>query len=151
MSSLKCFYHPTIDAVDKCFRCNKLLCLQDKKVSYPYGYSINTYNPAIPVVYCPECYENILIQRGTNFNRMNRWSVFIFLIPAVFFIIIFGSTFLNSLNFQNNNLSFSGSPTPNPSTTFALPLIFGIMIIVMIGVFLMVFRIFSSSKKRMNE
>ena len=153
MSSQKCFYHPTIDAVDKCSRCNKLLCLQDKKVSYPYGYSKDTYNPAIPMVYCPECYENIFVQGRIKFNRMNRFSIIMFVITAGVFLIVFGSMFFNFMNVQNNNSPFPGLPTQNSFNmfTFIMLLIIGIVIIILIGTFTMAFKYFSRSKNRMNQ
>ena len=82
-------------------------------MSYPYGYSTDTYNPAIPMVYCPVCYETIFVQGRIKFNRMNRFSIIMFVITAGVFLIVFGSMFFIFMNVHYNFSRVPGLATQN--------------------------------------
>ena len=102
LSQSRCFYHNDRVAVDKCEKCHKMICLQDKMTyrvsNIEYGDDIYTY--------CPICYNEV--QQASK-----KASKFILVIFIVFIIIAFGSILLfayfvmdmfNNLPFQDQSI-----------------------------------------------
>ena len=53
-SRTSCFYHPNREAVDKCEKCNRLICLEDKMIYRTTG---GQYSDGRKYVLCPICYN----------------------------------------------------------------------------------------------
>lgn len=101
MSDLNCEYHSSRTAIDKCTRCNRLICLEDKNYishgrSYNRGssrYSYSTYNN---IVLCSMCYYDAAVE-GKNLmaSSMKVMRKFIIIVPLImilfpiFFIYMF--------------------------------------------------------------
>ena len=94
-----CNYHPNRPAVDKCERCNRLICVEDKMVyrdaryrshNYQYRYRYET-----PYTFCPVCYYEVIKQQnvggGVVFAKL--FSICFLSIFILIFISVFGFIF----------------------------------------------------------
>ena len=110
MSSAICFYHQERQAVDKCERCNRLLCLEDKiKKNYTrdVGTGDDSYYVQYSMILCPLCdIDQELKARKSILNPLGLvfYSIFI-IIP-----FIVGITFIG-LSLYMINLQFNPDPT----------------------------------------
>ena len=95
MSTQSCFFHPKIQAVDKCERCNKLICLQDKRTyTRTYGTSsmssntYHSYNMPVKYTFCPPCYYQAMESGFRSYKKISSFQkpfLFVFMIP--FFLV----------------------------------------------------------------
>ena len=93
MSDLNCEYHSSRTAIDKCTRCNRLICLEDKNYishgrSYHRSssrYSYSTYNN---IVLCSMCYYDAAVE-GKNLmaSSMNVMRKFIIIVPLIMILL----------------------------------------------------------------
>ena len=144
MSSQQCYFHPNIQAIDKCERCNKLICLQDKRTySRSYGTSSisnNTYNSYdIPVkyTYCPPCYYQAMESGYRSYKKISAIQkpfMLIFMIPFILVPLGMISMMINS---------------PFGAGLFILfPIIF---IFIAVGFFIMILVGQSTASKNLNS
>ncbi len=111
MSTALCFYHSDRQAVEKCERCGRLLCLEDKiKKNYTRNEGTSEHSNYVhySVILCPLC--DINQELKTRKNMLNPLG----LIFASFFVIIpfiVGMIFIGiSLNVINSELNPPQSP-----------------------------------------
>ena len=94
----RCFYHNDRVATDKCEKCHRMICLQDKMTyrvsNIEYGDDIYTY--------CPICYNEVQ-------QTSKKASKFILVFFIIFFLVAIGSilVFLYFVLDMFNNLPFN--------------------------------------------
>lgn len=90
----RCFYHPDRAAVEKCERCNRLICLEDKMIDRTY----RGMDSADDIhVYCPVCYNEVKKQKEKTGKVLGPIFLIFFagflivsiIISILFLIIIF--------------------------------------------------------------
>jgi len=89
----RCHYHPQIDAITKCERCGKYLCLECKKVYHQVVGDDDMFG-ATREDLCPDCYEK---------RKASNWLI------SLLFIIIFligASIMVTNFNNMNSNDPF---------------------------------------------
>ena len=93
MNPYRCYYHPEIEAVTKCERCGKYLCLECKQVSNRMiG---GTHGRAtIRRELCPECYDKTI-----------SYNIIMFIVFFIIFIIALVIILQNFRNFTNQQHS----------------------------------------------
>lgn len=78
MSEPACYYHPNRRAVEKCERCHRLICLQDKNV-YRQRHSRGTGNHRSYYyserIYCTPCYLDV---QREGYQAVQRFSPLVF-------------------------------------------------------------------------
>lgn len=88
MSGLQCEYHPRREALDKCHKCNRMICLEDKQISQSCRFSSQIQSKQ-PGIYCSICY----LDRLEKDNVMG-FSRNIALLISVIIIGFFGGFYL---------------------------------------------------------
>ena len=134
-----CSYHPNRVAVDKCERCNRLICIEDKMVYRDARYRANNYQYRYrydtPYTFCPVCYYETVKQQNVGSG-----AVFVKIASICFlsfFILLFFSIF--SIIFQIPEIS----NLPSGFNTFfsIFPLVFvAIPGIIIIGLIISLIR-----------
>lgn len=111
MSSLYCEYHPDRPAVEKCYRCQRLICLADRNNlrQYQSSFSSDFYANNIPIIsLCPLCYYDSAVEGKNLLKNYTGTSSslfgFIFLIPVIFVLF-----FLLMMNMISDGLLFDNS------------------------------------------
>ncbi len=136
MSELTCYYHPDRKADEKCEACEKLLCLECKKVltvshrhrrsgyhsRYHHGSGYSTYYTSHDL--CPECYYERQIA-GTSPTMCYIMMAFSIIVPTIMIIALLSM----SMVFQDMGSVMGGF---NPF--FGMELIIIIPIIIIIAV-----------------
>ena len=92
MSSNKCYYHPNMDGIYRCPRCNKDICAQCKKTYGEISRSEGTQT-IIENEMCPVCYyEYRIMEEKTKASTVlsKNFSI-IFTVMLVFFDILLSS------------------------------------------------------------
>ncbi len=80
--SLKCYYHPKIDAETKCEDCGKYLCLECKQVLIEvHGVSDRRYSTRREL--CPICYCDRQIRKYSKTPKISLVLWCLFLIPFI--------------------------------------------------------------------
>ncbi len=99
----RCYYHPERAAVEKCERCNRMICLQDKMIDRVYwgmdrGDEIH--------VYCPVCYNEVTQARKKAGKIMSPICLIVFAGFCIIFVVmlIFVLTMMSNIA--------SNMPTP---------------------------------------
>lgn len=102
LSTQHCYFHPNIQAIDKCERCNKLICLRDKR-TYTRTYSsssmstnnYNTYNMPVKYTFCPPCYYQAMESGFKSYKKISSIQkplMLVFMIP--FLLVPLGMIFM---------------------------------------------------------
>ena len=143
MSMEHCYFHPKLQAVDKCERCNKLICLQDKRTfTKTYGGSgigtdYNYYYAPIKYTFCPPCYYQAVESGYRSYRKISSFQkpfLLLFMIPFILVPIIMIVMVMNS---------------PFGLDIFVLfPIIF---IFIAIGMFLFIFKTQSTASEMMKS
>ncbi|MFX1500307.1 MAG: hypothetical protein ACFFDH_05000 [Promethearchaeota archaeon] len=91
--SLKCYYHPERDAITKCEKCGKVICLECKMV-YHVRYTSRSgnhqYTSTSMYEYCPVCFYD---QQINSYGPQAKRSVGVFSIVSLVLIVIFSIFF----------------------------------------------------------
>ena len=99
-SQNNCFFHPDRPAVDKCEKCQRMICLEDKmtyrQVHVDYGDSVYTF--------CPICYNQFL--QGSK--KAGKLFLVICIIFGLFVIGFFAVFILITMNMFSNFSNFPG-------------------------------------------
>lgn len=146
MATAICFYHSERQAIDKCKRCNRLICLKDK-IKKDYTKNMGTAENRDYINYqgilCPLCNLN----QELNIRRNIKNPVGLIVIGIfILFIFIMGSTLLmvgvmilsSALNILQP-ISVQSQPEPDYiMALFSLPFILGGIIIGLIVPFVLI-------------
>ena len=81
MSTSKCSYHPEIDAIDKCQKCSKAICLDCKETFVGHKY--------VRLEVCPVCYYDLKVASVTGSARTSGIIGIVFLSTVLFSILFF--------------------------------------------------------------
>jgi hypothetical protein len=81
LSNFKCSYHPEIDAIDKCQKCNTAICLDCKKSFVDHH--------LVRLKVCPVCYYDLQVKYISASARTNRFIGILFLGTVLFSSLFF--------------------------------------------------------------
>lgn len=149
MSDLVCEYHPHRTAIDKCTRCHRLICLQDKTT---YTTPINQYNSTqtyyASTVLCPLCYYTAT-QESRKFLDKSKQGFSVFIIVALLMIIFFFIMVARSISDFNNRASDAGFDNQeSPMDQLLLPFLGFIAFLGIAG--LLFTKFFKSSEEKLD-
>ncbi len=138
-----CDYHPSREAVDKCQRCNRLICLQDRMVvRNRHHHSSSMFNNYYTeTILCPLCNYDMNKEGETmisKFTGMQRGVVIVivifFMVPLLFMLNLF-------LSFQRRVNTFPVEPQEPFSAFSIIPFfVFAFMFLVIILIVFLVFK-----------
>lgn len=157
MSDLTCEYHPHREAVEKCERCNRMICLKDKMVHEKWvGMSENRHTVKMNV--CPLCYQDFQIESQTNLKAA-KVAMFVILAVILIISIIILTSDQNSRQELYERRSDSGFPQfrpegeapedESPFETYRITII--LLVIFSIFSFIMVTNVFPATARKNEE
>ena len=94
MNPYRCYYHPQIEAIAKCEKCGKYLCLECKQIYHRRVGGAN-YRSYVTLELCPECYD-----------KQETYHLLFFIVFFVIFIIALLLILQNFQNFTSSNDPF---------------------------------------------
>ena len=99
----RCFYHPDRVAVEKCEKCKRLICLQDKTIDRTYG-GMDRADEIY--IYCPVCYNEIKQGREKAGKVLGPVCIILFGGFCIISVAIMAFFLLNMFNFINSQGGF---------------------------------------------